>query len=86
MCISGARGGETWASDPLKLELWVAVIHIWVLGIKPGSSGGAASAHDCPAMAPDTWHHFIQYFLCFYSVTVTCMVRKAMLQTHVVVN
>lgn len=71
MCVSGARGGETWASYPLELELWAVVINIWVLGIKPGTSGRAASAHNRPAMAPDTWLHSVQYPLCFYTVTGT---------------
>lgn len=58
-----------WVLGSLELELWAVVILIWVLGIKPGSSRRAASAHDRPAMASDTWDNFLQYFLRFYTAT-----------------
>lgn len=42
---SGACGGQKGALDPLKPELQVVVSHLtWVLSIKLGSSGRAASA------------------------------------------
>lgn len=37
MCVSGAHGGQTCASDRLELELWMVVSHHVVLGIEPRS-------------------------------------------------